>query len=228
MGATATFLPLLMAAQMQWASEPEKYLEIVKLCELFAFRVYRAAEYRSNYRQAALFKIAYEVAHGMEFDDVIRRVKQEMNPWANSRFDDFTNIEKPEQWFWWTGLKYFLYEYEQHLASARGVLPKVSWEEIGSRESIEHVLPQTITNRPYWQQYFDADTHKEYVDDIGNLVLTKDNSSLGNKPFPDKKGTIDAEWPCYATSSLLQERELALQDDWTPKSIDERRARLLD
>ena len=64
--------------------------------------------------------------------------------------------------------------------------------------------------------------------DIGNLVLTKDNSSLSNKPFPDKKGAIDAEGPCYATSSLFQERELAPLDDWTPEAIDERRARLLD
>lgn len=225
---TATFLPLLMAAQTRWPSEPKKYLEIVKLCELFAFRIYRVAEFRSNYRQAALFKIAYEVTHGMEFDDVMRRVKKEMmDPRANSRFDDFTHIEKPDHWFWWRGLRYFLYEYEQHLASARGVSPKVSWEEIGSGESIEHVLPQNITNRPYWQQYFDADTHKKYVHDIGNLVLTKDNSSLSNKSFPDKKGTIDANRPCYATSSLFQERKLARQEDWTPEAIDRRRARLL-
>ena len=226
---TTTFLPLLMAARKQWPSEPKKYLEIVKLCELFAFRVYRAADKNSNYRQAALFKIAHEVAHGMEFDDVVRRVKQEMNGGnTKSRFDDFTNIEKPTYWYEWAGLRYFLYEYEQHLALARGASPKVSWEEIESRESIEHVLPQTITNQPYWQQSFGTDTHAEYVHDIGNLVLTKDNSSLSNKPFPDKKGTIDAEGPCYATSSLFQERELALLDDWTPEAIDERRARLLD
>ena len=227
-GVIATFLPLLMAARTRWPSEPKKYLEIVRLCELFAFRVYRAAESNSNYRQAALFRIAYEVAHGMEFDDAVRRVKKEMTPWANNRFNDFTNIEKPDHWYWWRGLRYFLYEYEEHLASARGVSPRVSWEEIGSGESVEHVLPQTIENQSHWQQFFDADTHKKYVHDIGNLVLTKDNSSLSNKSFPDKKGTIDAEWPCYATSSLFQERELALQDDWTPEAIDKRRSRLLD
>ncbi len=228
-GVTATFLPLLMAARTRWPAEPEKYLEIVKLCELFAFRIYQAGDFRSNYGQAALFRIAHEVVvYGMESDDTVRQVKKEMNSRANSRFDAFTNIEEPEPWYWWPGLRYFLYEYEQHLASARGVLPKVSWEEIGSEESIEHVLPQTITNQPYWQQYFDADTHKKYVHDIGNLVLTRDNSSLSNKPFPDKKGTFDAEWPCYAASSLFQERELARQDDWTPQAIDERRARLLD
>lgn len=228
MRTTATFLPLLMAVRTQWPSKPKKYLEIVKLCEVFAFRIYRAGDFRSNYGQAALFRIAHEVRHGMEFNDAVRRVKQEMTHRANSRFDVFTNIKKPEPWYWWSGLRYFLYEYEQHLASDKGVSPKMSWEEIGSGESIEHVLPQTITKRPYWQQHFDADTHKEYVDDIGNLVLTRDNSSLSNKSFPDKKGTINAEWPCYATSSLFQERELALQDDWTPEAIDERRSRLLD
>ena len=226
-GVTATFLPLLMAARTQWPSAPKKYLEIVKLCELFAFRVYLAGEFRSNYGQAALFRIAYKVADGMEFDDAVWRVKKEMNSRANSRFDDFTRREKPDHWFSWRGLRYFLYEYEQHLASDKGVSPRVDWEKTRSEESREHILPVTITNQSYWQQYFDADTHKEYVDDIGNLVLTRDNSSLWNKPFPDKKGTFDAKWPCYAASSLFQERELAFQDDWTPKAIDERRARLL-
>ena len=143
-GVTATFLPLLMAIRTRWPSESKKYLEIVKLCELFAFRVYRVAESRSNYRQAALFTIAYEVAHGMEFDDAVWWVKKEMNSRANSRFDDFTRIQKSLI----IGSRgedsdTFFYEYEQHLASAKGVSPKVGWEETRKRRVYrEHILPR--------------------------------------------------------------------------------------
>ena len=36
-GALATFLPLLMAIRKRWPTDANKYLEIVKLCEAFAF-----------------------------------------------------------------------------------------------------------------------------------------------------------------------------------------------
>ena len=49
---TATFLPLLIAVRKRWPSEPKKYLEVVKLLELIAFRFYRVADFRTNYRQS--------------------------------------------------------------------------------------------------------------------------------------------------------------------------------
>ena len=224
---TATFLPLLMAAQLRWLSEPEQYLEIVKLCEKFAFRTYRASlsPFRPNYSQAALFYIAYDVAHGEEFDSVVERIKQLLHP-ISYAFDDFME-DKRYPLYRWSGLKYFLYEYERHLASARKASPKVDWEGIETGDTIEHVLPQSIENRPYWQDRFDETGHQEYMHDIGNLALTKGNPELSNKPFPDKKGTLDFDGYCYARSPLFQEQELAKRDDWTAEAIDSRRATLL-
>src|SRR5439155_16820838 len=60
-------------------------------------------------------------------------------------------------WYDWAGLKYFLYEYEEHLAATKGAVPKISWDEVRRREradTIEHVLPQTPTD-PYWLARFD-------------------------------------------------------------------------
>ena len=229
-GTTAPFLPLLMAVRMCWPSESEKYLEILKLCEAFSFRVYRVAGVYSNRGQAGMFRLAHEVAcRHMNLDDTVREIKQFYGARdLTRRFNEFTNAEAPQNLYGWRGLHYFLYEYEGHLASKQGVPPRFSWSDIDIKdETIEHVLPQTIEGRPYWQVRFDVDTHQEYKDDIGNLTLTQDNSWYGNKPFPEKRGAMDADGRCYAKSLLLQERELVDWDDWTESSINERRAKLL-
>ncbi len=228
-GTTATFLPLLMAVRKRWPSAPERYLEILKLCETFAFRVYRVSGANSNYRESAMFHLAFDVAHGMDFPDALQEIKRHYGNWrVNQMFNDFTNPGNLNSLYGWTGLKYFLYEYEGHLASNKGASPKIPWADIERENSIEHVLPQSIDNQHYWQERFDAATHQEYKHDIGNLTLTKDNPYLSNKSFPDKKGAIDSEGRCYAKSLLLEERELTEWNDWTIDAIDERRAKLLN
>ncbi len=229
-GTTATFLPLLMATRKNWPSEAEKYLEILKLCETFAFRVYRVARYYASYRQPAMLHLAYRVAHGqMDFGEVVREIKHNYGSrQSRESFDEFTNPESPRSRYGWTGLRYFLYEYESHLSMGQGGAPKVLWSETEGADSIEHVLPQYIGDQPYWQERFDADSHDKYMHDIGNLTLTKGNSSLSNKPFLDKKGNKNSQRYCYENSLLLEEREIAAKwDDWTETTIDERRSMLL-
>jgi hypothetical protein len=167
----------------------------------------------------------------MEFDAVVREIKLSYSDEdARRRFDEFTNSESPRSWYWRGELRYFLYEYEEHLASNKRASPRVTWADITSeklQDTVEHVLPQSIEDRSYWQKRFDADAHEEYVHDIGNLSLTRHNSFYSNKPFPAKKGEIDANGPCYVKSPLFQEQELAQYDDWTAEAIDRRRFNLL-
>ena len=228
-GLTAVFLPLLMAVRMRWPSEPQKYLEVLKLCEVLAFRTYRIARYYTSYRQPAMFRLAFDVAQGnLDIDEACRQLKRHYgNVELRRAFDAFTNAKSLHSLYEWSALRYFLYEYEQHLALAQGGTPKVDWTQVDRGDTIEHVLPQSIDKQPYWQERFDSTTHREYIHDIGNLTLTKSNPHLGNKPFPDKKGVAHAENRCYANSLLLVEKELTKWDDWTTKSIDERRAVLL-
>ena len=229
-GVTATFLPLLMAVRMRWPAEPEKYLDIARLCEVFAFRFYQVSGYYANFRQSQMFHLANRVYHGMAFDNAVHAIKQNYNDGAEKRnFDEFTNPEAHRDWYGKRGLRYFLYEYEQHLASSKGASPKVSWADIlGLKDTVEHVLPQSIQGQCYWQKRFTTDAHKEYVHDLGNLTLTKHNPVYGNKPFPEKKGAIDADGPCYAKSPFFQEQELAQYDEWTKETISDRRAKLLE
>ena len=226
---TATFLPLLMAVRQRWPADLDRYLEIVRLCEVFAFRTYRIAGYYVNYRQPAMYRLANDVMKGLRFEEAVGQLIQMFSAtYAQQMFDEFTNPEHLQSRYDWTGLRYFLYEYEQHLAEKLGGSPKVNWAQVSSGNTVEHILPQSIDDRPYWQERFEPAVHEKYKHDLGNLALTADNSSLGNKSFPDKKGQEDFEYPCYADSLLLEERELTKWDDWKPKSIDERRKVLLE
>lgn len=225
---TATFLPLLMAVRKRWPSEPKKYLEVVKLLELIAFRFYWVADYRTNYRQSQMFGLAHEVVSGMEFDEVVKTIRRhyrDPRQYARRHFGEFIDSSEPKDWYWRGYLTYFLYEYEQHLASGGGaktrIRPRVGWADIrGPSDSIEHVLPQSIEDRPGWQRSFSADSHERYLHDIGNLTLTERNSELSNREFAEKR-------KLYTISRLFQELEIAKCDEWTPEAVDNRRAKLL-
>ena len=54
-------------------------------------------------------------------------------------------------------------------------------------------------------------------------MLTFDNSVYGNKPYPEKRGHLKAEKPCYATSSVFMERKVAQDfDNWNKESLLDR------
>ena len=243
-GVIGAFLPLLMATRQRW---PQRYLELVKLSEAFAFRAYSVARAYSHYREPAMFRLAHEVAHSMEFDEAVRAMKNAYGEgWVRRAFAGFTNAgdPSPDYGYEWSDLRYFLYEYEEHLAAEKGASPKISYQEVaraGLKDTIEHVLPQYIgvqlhpasEHEKYWQKRFTAAKHEEYVHDIGNLALTKWNSHYSNFAFPIKKGSLGAktadgkELRCYANAPLFQEQEVAQYADWTKESIDARRAKLL-
>ena len=230
------FLPLLLAARERWPDDPRRYLEILKLCESFAFRVYRLRNYRSDAGQASLFNLGHDLAQKRkDFDDVIRDFKGSLAYWCgNEDFEDVTSgmSRLTSEAYSWGGLRYFLYEYETDLALKQGASPIVTWDELRKRDlrnSIEHILPRSIDGQQYWQERFTRAEHNRYVHDLGNLTLTKHNSHYSNKPFPDKEGDIGADVEhCYAKSPLYVERELTKWPDWDASAIEERRTRLLE
>ena len=233
-GVVAPFLPLLLAARERWPSDPKRYLEILKLCEAFAFRVYRLAAHRADAGQPALFRLGYDLARGTQsFRGTVDDLKWELAYWCDDqKFKNLTHESDPQVQaaYTWRGLRYFLYEYEISVAESHGSSPLVTWNELRKRDlkdTIEHVLPQSIDDRPYWREGFDQ-RHQRYVHDLGNLTLTKHNSSYGNKPFPAKKGSVDARGYCYAKSPFYGERELTQWDDWTASTIADRRTTLLE
>jgi len=227
----APFLPLLIATRIRFATESDKYLELLKVCEAFAFRVHRLLERRADAGQRDLFKLGHELhGGGLAFDEMLSRLRLSLLAFCPDKWFVEALRRDDYDWYNWAGLKYFLYEYEEHLAAQKRAAPKVSWADVQRREpadTIEHVLPQTPVDS-YWTDRFDVSARRRFTNDLGNLALTRHNSSYGRKAFPDKKGSVGSGVACYAESAFFMERELALVDEWTPSSIEGRRKRLVD
>lgn len=232
LGNVANFLTFLCAVRLRYPRDAEKYLEAVKFCELYAFRVFGLGESRSDAGSREFNWAARRIRlDDRDFNEAMQDLRGELRRRCDdTRFDRLLN-ERTEDadWYHWGALRYFLYEYESWLAAGRGATPRITWEDLDKRRlarSIEHVLPQSIDGVQYWQQRFPGETSQEYLGDLGNLAFTRYNASLGNKPFTDKAGHTGAE-RSYANSAFFQEQELADVEDWTPEAIIDRRERLL-
>jgi len=223
-----SFQPLLIAVRLTFPDDAKKYLEMVKLCELYAFRLFAIAEKRINSKEAVLFRLANQLFNQrISFTSVCESIQRDLlSACPDSLFQQSFSAENPTPWYGKRGLKYFLYEYEEFLYGAGE--PKIKWESIysGREKTIEHILPQTPQEGGYWTDHFSQEEREKFIHQIGNLTLTEDNLPLGNKPFPEKKGVFGQEHPCYANSNLKIERELAVFTDWTPQHIEQRQQRL--
>jgi hypothetical protein len=69
---------------------------------------------------------------------------------------------------------------------------KVAVDFRNPKISIEHIMPQTLSAS--WEDELSEDSeniHKQYLHNIGNLILTEFNGEIGNKPFADKKDKLN-------------------------------------
>ncbi len=103
-------------------------------------------------------------------------------------------------WDWFYGNRvdnYLLWRYEQHLYNEEYPALKVSWEDVASNESIEHIAPQNLRtpDNPLadgYGVYNDEKNKSEGIESggwlncVGNLALTTKNSHLSNRPFTEK------------------------------------------
>ncbi|MDD6251001.1 MAG: DUF262 domain-containing HNH endonuclease family protein [Bacillales bacterium] len=221
--AVASFIPILMATRIKYCTNIDIYLKVLDICEKFAFRVYRLEEKRSNAGQSALFKYGYNLFNDeVTVEETIDKIKKLILYYVPEE-DFIDSIDRfGDDWYNWYGLKYVLYEYELYKANKNPVL--MDWvylKKKDKKDSIEHILPQT-PNKEYWIKRWNKEEIDKATHDIGNLVMTFDNSVYSNKGFDEKKGKPGQEG-CYANSSLFTERELAKFDEWTYKEFLKRR-----
>lgn len=221
---TAAFVPLLIALRLN-NCHPKEYLEILKICEIYAFRVFAMMEKRTNAGQSAMYRGAYKYFHGeWDSNDIRVEIKWYLTHFCNS--EDYEGaVDAIADWYNWKGIKYLLFEYETHLAAGANVhLDWRTFQKKDKKDTIEHILPQT-PRKQYWIDRWSEEDIEEVTHDLGNLVVTLDNSSYGNKGFDEKKGATGAE-KCYANSALFSERELSQYDEWTRLEFETRRNKI--
>lgn len=229
------FKPLTMAILTKSEKESkeedkdmDKIAAFLKAAERFNFLIFRLCEFRSNTKNTEFYGLArafYRESRPIE--EIIEKITQ----LTDGTFDADTARFKISQiaksrngFFDWTGLRYFLYEYEQHLQEEAKGVSKVSWQDI-TYDTIEHIYPQTATD-DYWTLRFDDESSAFYLNSLGNLLLLSraKNSELGNADFETKKKRSDSSG--YFNGSY-SEIEVAQYPEWTKETIIERGKKML-
>ncbi len=241
------FRPLVMVILKVVKNEGER-IRIFGEIERFIFIAFRIGNSRSNYRSSEFYNLAGALNSGEKtLDEISKCLRTDLGYAFNEdgkelRINEFYEVlrkkfKEGSGYYGWSGLRYFLFEYEQSLFSSSTRPQKVSWEltkpEV-DRVSIEHIYPQTPT--PKWESAFKDILNSErvlYQGSIGNLLLLSMsiNSSLQNDAFTDKKKPkVDASnkkiRSGYSEGSY-SEIEVAANNDWGPKEIRSRGEKLL-
>ncbi len=231
-GNIANFLPLIVTSRINSernSIDYRMYVNLLKVLENFAFRVFLWQGKRSNAGMSSFYRWASEVfTSKVALKDVIDWIYGSINYYSNENvFRD--QVENISNWYSRRRLlKYFLYEYELWLLKSEGKNsePKLKWNDL-SDATIEHILPQTPKENSLWKKKWDDNTFQKYIHDISNLVLTKDNSHYLNFEFERKKGNA-GEGHCYANSDIREERKIANFLNWDKDACDKRREELED
>jgi len=230
-GNIANFLPLLTAARIRVEEEKvdaTDYRCLLEALECYAYRVFLFEGKRSNAGKSRFHRWADDIFQG-------RHSMKEVTAWVYGLLDDYSDEiifnawnMKPENWYAHRGLlRYTLYEYELHLlkTEGKGKAPSISWGQLMNDSTIEHILPKTPMENSEWLLKWTDDERKLYLHDLGNLVLTQNNSNYLNFDFPRKKGQPGVS-PSYCHSDIRQERDIASYDDWTVEQLLKRREKI--
>ena len=242
----AYFRPLLMAI-LKKCNDSGQRIEAFKEIERFVFVVFRLTGARSNYRSSEFSNAVRAIDRGdMDLAELKERLRYRMRftftdegHYANNEFYWLLQkkFEDGQGYYDWSGLQYFLYEYELDLLS-NSRQKKVDWVDLlkapKDKISIEHIYPQSETTA--WKPAFKGIRKKErkaYCNSIGNLLLLSSaiNSSLQNDSFADKKKP-----KCNRDGKKLRngyadgshsEIEVSHYEDWGPDEIRKRGMRLI-
>lgn len=228
------FQPLTMGILTRLEANQEDFntvLEYMKVMERFCFMANNISALRTDAKNSIIYGFANSYRkHKKEekhLKDIIRGIKDLTND--NIKVNLFENnmrysLNKDTGFFGWTGLRYFLYEYEQYLQEEAKGVSKVSWQDI-TYDTIEHIYPQTATD-DYWTSRFDGESSAFYLNSLGNLLLLSraKNSKLGNADFETKKKRTDSSG--YFNGSY-SEIEVAQYPEWTKETIIERGKKML-
>lgn len=227
-GNIATFLPLMVAAKIKHESKEVStvdYVHFLKAIEKFSYRVFLWEGKRSNSGLSKFYRWAEEIYTSRYPLPTITNAIYETINWYSP--EESFRKELIEDFYTWYHhprlLKYTLFEYELSLLGDRNK-PKLNWEDL-SEATIEHILPQNPQSGSNWNVSWTKDQQKKHIHDIGNLVLTIDNSRYSNFDFDRKKGVPGIGYS-YSNSDIKQERVVAKYEEWNVENCTNRRNEL--
>lgn len=188
--------PMLIKAKLSDVTE-EVFQRLIKLLENLTFRsLIRGGRADITSRLQNVLPYAKDTqSFNQMIDSIVWKLK---NDWWWGYWSDKEMLNNLNSgWFYGNRVdNYLLWRYEQYLCNDNYPTPKITYGEVISNESIEHIAPQTQTNpiENGYGIYEDIENPSEgitsgnWLNCVGNLMLMagRQNSSLGNRPFPQK------------------------------------------
>lgn len=240
----AYFRPLVMASFSNINISPEDRIKLFKEIERFIFIAFRLGRAMSTYGNSEYYKFSKKLYYNkITVNEICESIKNRVESWLSpeTNFDIqpfkiyiSKHYKNGGGFYWWNGLHYFLYEYENYKFSQSGN-EKIDWNMFVKSEkdkvSIEHIYPQTPTNK-YWTTMFKGynKEQKKFLNgSLGNLLplsMSK-NSSMQNQSFLDKKNSAGKLYKGYVDGSH-SEIEVALYNNWGADEILDRGIKLLN
>lgn len=245
------FRPLVVGSLMREEIPSPERVKLFSAIEQYIFVGFRLSQLRADNGRSEftnlardLYKKDKEVSDGLTMID--RRLKQvftEDGNYKSSRFMEFITskyvLDAKDGFYGWGGLKYFLYEYEDHLRHAiADKRQKIAWQMFRNSKdkvSIEHILPQT-PDEPEWRERFSMYNEAQLnalTHSLGNLLALslQKNIGLQNKCYSWKRchQREDGQLAGYFNGSY-SENEVAekYKTEWTAMAIRQRGLRLLE
>ena len=233
------FRPLLMAILKKY-DDPAERIGAFQEIERFRFVVFRLTQARSNYRSSEFSNAVRAIDRG---EMGLAELKERLRNRTSFGFEDFylllkKKFENGDGYYGWSGLQYFLYEYELELLSSSRQ-KKVDWNDLlktpRDKISIEHIYPQSETDA--WKASFKSirtEEREKYRNSLGNLLLLSSaiNSSLQNDAFAEKKkpkfNRDGSKLRNGYADGSHSEIEVSRCEDWGPHEIRERGIRLIE
>ncbi|MBT4376054.1 DUF262 domain-containing protein [archaeon] len=234
-----TFYPLLIKSfQLDRSEDKKSFEEIVKLIEIFSFRVLGMKSKRSSDVDSAVNKIVREFSG--DFEDLKLKLTEKILEYCNdSKFKEKLNSKDFYHDFPRDRV-YFFWKYENYLRKKNGYSP-MSEEEFSTTDSrfqltIEHIAPQNpdeeekrivATEDCEFPEYNSDEFKEEYLHSIGNLTFDprSSNSSKGRKPIEEKNSKYFRKAP-FMTQNELEDEYLE-KNQWNVNSINKRKERLI-
>ncbi|RVY26483.1 DUF262 domain-containing protein [Helicobacter pylori] len=227
------FLPLLLSLftiQLAVRSGSERHYttkeleSLLEYLERFGFLVYGVAG--KNTAKNEWIELAFQAFRAYRFWENKITI-EDLQPLEKHFFkgehsglelleENIHSKKNTEKWYKWDkALNYLLYEYELYHN------PETTLNFDGSKESIEHILPQK-PDQGYSAKEKSWAKNPHIVHALGNLLLIPKNanSSLSNKPFEEKR-------KAYLKGSY-SEKEVAKNASFGIVEIQERSEKLLD
>lgn len=202
--------PVLIKAKLSDV-DGKVFMRLIKLMENLTFRsLIRGGRADITSRMQNVLPSAHDnQSFNQMIDDVVWKLKKDWwwGYWSDSEM--FRHLKSG--WFYGNRVdNYLLWRYEQYLCNDNYPTPKVSYGDVVSNESIEHIAPQTQPEslENGYGVYEDSENPSdgivsgEWLNCVGNLMLMagRQNSSLGNRPFSQKLQV-------YGSDNLLNQQK---------------------